>query len=90
MSAKTARLLCTLLKAASLLTVLLVDLYAAYLAQKMKVQSGITMGLGIVEAAGLVAVLFATLTFFFLAPSRLGKVVFIGMVMVFFGFLVAN
>ncbi|WP_343817810.1 hypothetical protein ISN75_19870 [Dyella marensis] len=90
MSAKIARLLSTLLKAASLLTVLLVDLYVAYLTQKMKVHGGIAMGIGIVEAAGLVAILFATLTFFFLAPSRWGKVVFIGLVLVFFGFLIAN
>jgi len=39
-------------------TVLLADLYVAYLTQKMKVQSGIAMGLGIVEVAGLVAVQF--------------------------------
>ena len=44
LSAKIARLLSTLLKAASLLTVLFADLYVAYLTQKMKTQSGIPSG----------------------------------------------
>jgi len=51
LSAKIARLLSTLLKAASLLTVLFADLYVAYLTQKMKAQSGISSGFRINPAS---------------------------------------
>lgn len=90
MSTKVKKYLRNSFIAVTLLVVLCVDLYIGYLTLKMRTHAGIAMGLGVVELAGTVVVLPATVVFFLLKPSRSLKILFAVLLLTFIAFSVFN